>query len=239
MKSRKVLALSFFAIAIASIVFAICCFNFYVGNYEPNLKYGGDAYTGMQNASAQAANNVLRISENLCSVCGFIFIIIGATFASLGVYNLIKAKEEKIVSDKLFEIERNTKFTYNDEARQEYETNQITIQEALEKAKEEAEKKKAEAEEQREEAAKARQEKVEQIKNNINQIKDKIDMRTEAEKQRDLANEARKRGETLVVKANKFGDVTCPCCNTSLYFEGNAVGVVKCSKCKCSLKIEK
>ena len=136
------------------------------------------------------------------------------------------------ITDKICEIERNTKFTYNNEARQEYETNQIAMQEALAKAK-------AEAEEQRQEAAKARQEKVDQIKEKVGQIKEKIEMKTEAEKQRESANNARKKGEILIAKANKFGDVICPCCNTSLYFEGNAVGIVKCSKCKCSLKIEK
>lgn len=136
------------------------------------------------------------------------------------------------ITDKICEIERNTKFTYNNEARQEYETNQIAMQEALAKAK-------SEAEEQRQEAAKARQEKVDQIKEKVGQIKEKIEMKTEAEKQRESANNARKKGEILIAKANKFGDVICPCCNTSLYFEGNAVGIVKCSKCKCSLKIEK
>lgn len=80
---------------------------------------------------------------------------------------------------------------------------------------------------------------MEQIKNNFEQIKEKIEEKNEAKNQRKLANEACKKCETLVVKANKFGDVVCPNCNTNLYFEGNAVGIVKCSKCKCSLKIEK
>lgn len=147
------------------------------------------------------------------------------------------------ITDKLCDIERNTKFTYNDEARQEYETNQIAMQEALAKAK-------AEAEEQRQEAARLRQEKVEQLKEKVGQIKEKIEEqkekigekieeKNEAKIQREFANDSRKKGEILVVKANKFGDVICPHCNTNLYFEGNAVGVVKCSKCKCSLKIEK
>lgn len=37
----------------------------YQGDYEGNKYYGGDAYTGMQQASAQAANNVLAMEETL------------------------------------------------------------------------------------------------------------------------------------------------------------------------------
>lgn len=37
----------------------------YTGDYESNKYYGGDAYSGMQQASAQAANNVLAMEETL------------------------------------------------------------------------------------------------------------------------------------------------------------------------------
>ena len=37
----------------------------YRGDYESNKYYGGDAYTGMQQASAQTANNVLAMEETL------------------------------------------------------------------------------------------------------------------------------------------------------------------------------
>ena len=35
------------------------------GSYERDYYYGGDAYTGMQQAAAQAANNVLALEETL------------------------------------------------------------------------------------------------------------------------------------------------------------------------------
>ena len=50
---------------ILSIIFGIVINNFSIGSLADLETYGGDAYTGMQNASAMAANNVLRLSYNL------------------------------------------------------------------------------------------------------------------------------------------------------------------------------
>ncbi|WP_034451153.1 hypothetical protein [Butyrivibrio sp. AE2032] len=43
---------------IISIVFSFVIKSMSAGSYERSQTYGGDAYTGIQNASAQAANNV-------------------------------------------------------------------------------------------------------------------------------------------------------------------------------------
>ncbi len=47
------------------------------GYYEAALKYGGDAYTGMQNASAQAANNAMYAAEILSFGFGSLLIVLG------------------------------------------------------------------------------------------------------------------------------------------------------------------
>jgi len=39
--------------------------DIYSGSYERDYYYGGDAYTGIQQAAAQAANNVLAMEETL------------------------------------------------------------------------------------------------------------------------------------------------------------------------------
>lgn len=98
MKSRKFLAFAFFAIAVLALIFSILCSNLRVGSWEWDKEYGGDAYTGIQNAAAQAANNTIYLNENFCKICGYFLIITSATFASLGVYHLIKAYEEKPVA---------------------------------------------------------------------------------------------------------------------------------------------
>lgn len=54
-------------VGVLSIILAIVCFCQSVGSYEGSKSYGGDAYTGIQNASAQAANNI----KNLAAVTRF------------------------------------------------------------------------------------------------------------------------------------------------------------------------
>lgn len=73
------------AVGILSIIFSIRCFNMEDGSYEPNATYGGDAYTGMQNASAQAANNIQDLTKNVNQGMGFMLMIAGLTLVSVGV----------------------------------------------------------------------------------------------------------------------------------------------------------
>ena len=44
------------------------------------ITYGGDAYTGIQNAAADTANNVAKACGILCSVMGFIILCAGVLF---------------------------------------------------------------------------------------------------------------------------------------------------------------
>lgn len=50
-------------IGVLSIILAVNCFNRSTGLYESNKIYGGDAYTGIQNASAQTSNNIQCLAE--------------------------------------------------------------------------------------------------------------------------------------------------------------------------------
>lgn len=59
---------------ILSVIFGIIMFTKNVGYYESSSSYGGDAYTGIQNAAAQTANNVKALSE--IAKMGFAFFLI-------------------------------------------------------------------------------------------------------------------------------------------------------------------
>ena len=52
-------------LGILSIVISLSVFSGTVGYYENAQKYGGDAYTGIQNAAAQTANNIKYLGETL------------------------------------------------------------------------------------------------------------------------------------------------------------------------------
>ena len=77
------------AIGVVAIIFAIICMTsnnyFPEGAYEYYHSYGGDAYTGIQNAAAQAANNILWLSDCIetlagCVKLGFGFSLLVAGF---------------------------------------------------------------------------------------------------------------------------------------------------------------
>ncbi len=65
--------------SIVSAVLSIVLFNMETGSYESPLYYGGDAYTGIQQAAAQSANNTIALAE-ICST-GFGAICLIAAFA--------------------------------------------------------------------------------------------------------------------------------------------------------------
>lgn len=98
--SEKILCAAFLIIAIVSLVFAICCFGSSTpsGRTAVHEYYGGDAYTGIQNASADAATNVYyagkAIAQIIINFGGYFFIIVALTFASLSVSKLIQFKEK-------------------------------------------------------------------------------------------------------------------------------------------------
>lgn len=62
----------------------------YVGNYESASYYGGDAYTGIQNAAATTANNVDSLGKVVCSGLKGIMIVFGGTLITVGVYSILK-----------------------------------------------------------------------------------------------------------------------------------------------------
>ncbi len=62
---------------IISIIFGVVMFFKDVGAYEFSSTYGGDAYTGIQNAAAQTANNVKALSEITRMGDGFLLIVLG------------------------------------------------------------------------------------------------------------------------------------------------------------------
>lgn len=65
----------------------------YNGTSTDSKTYGGDAYTGIQNASAKAANNINRLGDTVCVGLKGILIVIGGTLCIYG-YSSIKKVEK-------------------------------------------------------------------------------------------------------------------------------------------------
>ena len=92
--NKRFLGIAFIIIAIVSFIFAIVIGAQSSGSYELSQAYGGDAYTGIQNAAAQTANNIMYSNEiiKLCA-CG-IFVILGSILAILGIYFVSESNKE-------------------------------------------------------------------------------------------------------------------------------------------------
>lgn len=62
---------------VLSAVFGVIVLSQNTGYWEPSNSYGGDAYTGIQNAAAQTANNVQDLAELTAQGLGFLLISLG------------------------------------------------------------------------------------------------------------------------------------------------------------------
>ena len=79
-----------------SVIFGFSVMSFNDGYYESTQSYGGDAYTGIQNAAAQTANNVEDLAFIAKTGIGFLLIILGiaiACFFALKLFGYTKKGE--------------------------------------------------------------------------------------------------------------------------------------------------
>ncbi len=97
--SEKILFVAFLAIAIVSVVLANKCASLdtYTGIYVAHEIYGGDAYTGIQQASADTANNIRAaagtIADILKDIGSYFFTLVATIFGSLSICKFIKIIE--------------------------------------------------------------------------------------------------------------------------------------------------
>lgn len=103
---KKVLAICLIVIGVVAIALGVVSFlktseNNYA-SYARKETYGGDAYTGIQNAAATTANNVQALNYNLESMhnsimfgFGSILVVAGLALSAAGVGGLLKKKEKE------------------------------------------------------------------------------------------------------------------------------------------------
>ena len=91
---KRIFAIAFIIIGILSIILAFCAYGCDVGYPERNKSYGGDAYTGIQNAAAETANNVHYLTEAVVFGVGSILLVAGFSLAATGMYLYANSKED-------------------------------------------------------------------------------------------------------------------------------------------------
>ncbi len=108
---KKILAIILIVIAVVSLVFGVVMFtkgdlNRASGTMASKQVYGGDAYTGIQNASATTANNVqqanlilMDMNETIAFGFGAVLVVIGLLCCAFGVAFLLKKQEAAPVKE--------------------------------------------------------------------------------------------------------------------------------------------
>ncbi len=76
-----------------SVILGFVTYGMSAGSYESSHSYGGDAYTGIQNAAAQGANNVLYGSEILRFGFGSLLLVLGLALIAFFAYKTVKELE--------------------------------------------------------------------------------------------------------------------------------------------------
>ena len=79
---------------IASIVMGIVCFGMYAGSGFSFETYGGDAYTGIQNAAAQTARNVRDLADIARFGFGSLLIVVGVAILALFIAKIMESNKK-------------------------------------------------------------------------------------------------------------------------------------------------
>ena len=90
----KKLKKSLLVVGVVAIVLAVAVFLTDVGSRESNEYYGGDAYTGIQQAAAQTANNVQEVGKMIRLGISGVLLVEGLAFLSVAFCLTAKEKEE-------------------------------------------------------------------------------------------------------------------------------------------------
>ena len=108
---KKIGAIGIVLTGIMAIVFGIICWCYwdsysYYGDYVSYETYGGDAYTGIQNAAADTANNINDLisvigyaTSTLINYMGYLIFTIGVCYLSLVLQKcLVRFKKKQKLS---------------------------------------------------------------------------------------------------------------------------------------------
>lgn len=130
---KKGIAVLFILVGLLAVILGFCAFGKDTGYYENNNKYGGDAYTGIQNAAAQTANNVQDLSEATTFGFGSILLVGGIVLMLVGINNISLSDVNKAKNA----IDSFKTISSNETASDETETEQTIEQPEVEETTEE------------------------------------------------------------------------------------------------------
>ena len=88
MNLKRVAAVALILVGILAVILGFCAYGADTGYTEIDKEYGGDAYTGIQNAAAQTARNLVNLTEAIAFAGGSILLIGGLALIGAGIATL-------------------------------------------------------------------------------------------------------------------------------------------------------
>ena len=85
MGGKQFAAVALVIVGILAIILGCCAFGLDTGYSEGDKAYGGDAYTGIQNATAQTARNLVKLTEAVSFSAGSVLLISGLALMAAGI----------------------------------------------------------------------------------------------------------------------------------------------------------
>lgn len=82
---QKFKSIVMIVVGVIAIILAIVCYSFKSLDYEGNSIYGGDAFTGIQNAAATTSKNVKELASIVQFGFGSILLVTGLGFIGVGL----------------------------------------------------------------------------------------------------------------------------------------------------------
>ena len=93
--ANKLRTIVLIVIGVIAIGLSIKCFTFDDLDYEPRRMYGGDAFTGIQNAGAITSKNVKELASIVQFGFGSILLVTGLGFLGVGLTSPLKNDEKQ------------------------------------------------------------------------------------------------------------------------------------------------
>lgn len=93
--AKNIRTIILIVIGVISVGLSIRCFSFKELSSEPKSVYGGDAFTGIQNAGAQTSENVMELAKIVQFGFGSVLLVAGLGFLGVGLTTPMTKKSDE------------------------------------------------------------------------------------------------------------------------------------------------
>lgn len=93
--AKNIRTIILIVIGVISIGLSIRCFSFKELSSQPKSVYGGDAFTGIQNAGAQTSENVMELAKIVQFGFGSVLLVAGLGFLGVGLTTPMTRKSDE------------------------------------------------------------------------------------------------------------------------------------------------